>query len=352
MLNLAGQPRARLGSWPTPLEECPRLSAALGGPHLWVKRDDLTGLALGGNKVRKLEYLLGAAIRRGADTIITTGGPQSNHARLTAAACRRLGLDVTLVLSGFSEGPLTAFQGNLLLDHLFGARVITLEDDSDEAVEAALAEEVANLTRRGRRPYIIPLGGSNAVGNLGYVGASLEIAAQAAAEGVDFDHVFVTTGSGGTHAGLHLGLAGYMPRTRVHGVTISREPVASAARVAAMAGETAALLGLDPEATPPPLVHGGYVGDGYAVPTPAGWEAILLAARTEGLVLDPVYTGKALSGLIGLIREGTFPPTSTILFVHTGGAPGLMAQAEGLRDHLGESRRETRLEPGNGGSPP
>ena len=311
-MNLSVFPRVRLGSWPTPLEECPRLSAALGGPHLWVKRDDLTGLGLGGNKVRKLEYLLGEAIRQGADAVVTTGGPQSNHARLTAAACRRLGLDVTLVLSGFS-GALTAFQGNLLLDHVFGAEIVHLEENSEEAVEEAVTRAVTALTRRGRHPYAIPLGGSSGTGTLGYVAAALEIAAQATAEGVSFEHVFVTTGSGGTHAGLHLGLAHYLPGTQVHGVTISHEAAVSLARVEAIAGETAFLLGLDAGAIPRPVVHGGYVGDGYAVPTPGGWEAILLAARTEGLVLDPVYTGKALAGLIDLVREDFFPATSKLL---------------------------------------
>lgn len=333
-MNLAAQPRARLCSWPTPLEECPRLSAALGGPHLWVKRDDLAGLGLGGNKVRKLEYLLGDAIRRGADTVITTGAAQSNHCRLTAAACRRLGLEVTLVLTAGEEA--TPAQGNLLLDRLYGAEIVPLATDSDEQAAAAMEEAAAGLARRGRRPYVIPLGGSNAVGDLGYVSAALEIAGQAQGEGVHFDYLFVTTGSGGTHAGLQLGAALYLPGTAVHGVTISREPGPSAARVDALVAETAALLGLPANPAPPAVVHGGYVGEGYAIPTPAGWEAILLAARTEALVLDPVYTGKALSGLIGLIREGRLASASNVLFVHTGGWPGLVAQAAAFEGYLGE----------------
>jgi len=332
--------RVPLGSWPTPLEECPRLSAALGGPHLWVKRDDLSGLGLGGNKVRKLEYLLGEAVRRGADTVVTTGGLQSNHARLTAAACSRLGLRVVLVLTppadleahGLPVGP--RFQSNYLLDRVFGAEVVLLEDDSEETVERGLQETAAALERRGRRPYVIPLGGSNAIGTAGYVACALEIAAQAQAEGVTFDHIFVATGSGGTHAGLQLGAALYLPGTEVHGVSISRAPEVAAARVDALVASTAALLGVAPGTVPPATVHGGSVGPGYAIPTAAGWEAILAAARTEALVLDPVYTGKALAGLIGLIREGVLSSTSNVLFMHTGGWPGLMAQAPALESYL------------------
>ncbi len=344
-MNLAGQPRVRLTTWPTPLEECPRLSAALGGPHLWVKRDDLPGLGLGGNKVRKLEYLLGDAIRRGADTVITTGGPQSNHARLTAAACRHVGLDVVLVLGG--EDPAVRASGqsypqaNLLLDNLFGAEIVRIEDDSDAAANQAMDDVATRLARQGRHPYIIPMGGSNDVGTLGYVGCALELAGQCSDEGVQFDHIFVTAGSGGTQAGLHLGAALYLPGTVVHGVAISRAADAEAAKVEGIVAATAALLGLDPNPAQPPVVVGGYVGEGYAIPTAAGWEAMLVAARTEGLVLDPVYTGKAMAGLIGTIREGALPSTANVLFVHTGGAPGFLAQAASFDRYL----RETRAEP-------
>jgi len=349
-LNLARHPRVPLSPWPTPLEECPRLSAALGGPHLWVKRDDLTGLGLGGNKVRKLEYLLGEAVRKGCDTVITTGSLQSNHARLTAAACRRLGLEVTLVLepgvdpSGRPRDPrdLPPLQGNILLDRLFGAEVVISEDDSEEALTEKMDEVASSLAARGRRPYVIPLGGTNPVGVLGYVQAALEIAWQASSNGIVFDHVLVATGSGGTQAGLHLGLALFMPGVTVHGVTVSREAEASARRVDGLVADTADFLGLSSNPAPPAVVHGGYVGEGYGIPTEAGWEAIVLAARTEGLVLDPVYTGKALSGLVGLIRTGRLGPSERVLFVHTGGAPGLMAQAEALEGYL--SQREGREE--------
>jgi len=337
-LNLAERPRVRLSPGPTPLEECPRLSAALGGPHIWVKRDDLTGVGLGGNKIRKLEYLLGDAVRRGRDTIITTGALQSNHARLTAAACRRLGLEVVLVLAAgeetTAERGLPPACGNLLLDRLFGAEIILTDAGSDEDIAAAMDDAAARLEARGRTPYVIPVGGSNAVGTVGYVAAALEISAQAQAESVHFDHVFVTTGSGGTHAGLLLGAALYLPGTEVHGVTVSREPASSAARVNALIRDTASLLGLAGNPAPPAVVHGGYVGEGYGVPTDAGWEAITLAARTEGLVLDPVYTGKTMSGLVGLIREGTLPTTAKVLYVHTGGAPGFMARSTAFEDYL------------------
>jgi len=337
-VNLASRPRLRLAPGPTPLEECPRLSAALGGPHLWVKRDDLTGVGLGGNKIRKLEYLLGDAVRKGADTVITTGALQSNHARLTAAACRRIGLEVVLVLASGEKGAAGRGQpparGNLLLDRLFGATIILTDANSEEDVAAAMDDVAAGLADRGRTPYVIPMGGSSAVGTVGYVAAALEIAAQAFNEGLHFDHIFVTTGSGGTHAGLLLGAALHLPGTEVHGVTVSREAAAAASRVDALACETAALLGLARNPAPPAVVHGGYVGEGYGIPTEAAWEAIVLAARMEGLVLDPVYTGKALSGLIGLIREGLLPATARVLFVHTGGAPGLMARSADLEEYL------------------
>ncbi|RJQ04064.1 MAG: D-cysteine desulfhydrase family protein [Bacillota bacterium] len=353
-MSLGDLPRARLSTWPTPLDECPRLSAALGGPHLWVKRDDLTDLGLGGNKVRKLEYLLGDAILKGADTIITPGALQSNHARLTAAACRRLGLEVVLVLTPGHLPGREAPQGNLLLDHLFGARIVFTADDADETVAAAMADVAGELELKGRHPYIVPLGGSDGVGSVGYVAAALEIAAQSSELGVHFDHLLVTTGSGGTHAGLQVGAALHLAGTDVHGVTISREPAASAARVDALVSATVERLGLSSNPAPPAVVHGGYAGEGYGIPTRAGWEAILTAARTEGLVLDPVYTGKALSGLIGLIREGAFPTTANILFVHTGGSPGLMAQAVALHDYLasttgnGETAERVTTERGDG----
>lgn len=341
-MRLGSQPRASLCAWPTPLEECPRLSAAVGGPHIWVKRDDLTGLGLGGNKVRKLEYLLGDAARQGADTVVTTGALQSNHARLTAAACRRLGFEIVLVLvdegdscpsKGRSRvrGPA---QGNLLLDRLYGATIVTIPDGSDEAVSRALRETADRLIARGRHPYLVPLGGSTPVGSLGYVACALEIAGQAQAEGVVFDHLFITTGSGGTHAGLQLGASLFLSGTVVQGVSVSRPAASAAALVDSLAGRTAELLGLNVNPASPALVHDSYIGDGYAVPTLTGWEAITLAARTEGLVLDPVYTGKALSGLIDLARKGALPSTANVLFVHTGGAPGLMAQAAALDEYL------------------
>jgi D-cysteine desulfhydrase family pyridoxal phosphate-dependent enzyme len=345
-MNLFDRPRAGLCAWPTPLEECPRLSAAVGGPHLWVKRDDLAGLGLGGNKVRKLEYLLGEAIRQGAETIITTGARQSNHARLTAAACRRLGLEITLVLSeGEAAGAVTpgdlsqgeSLQGNLLLDRLYGAEIVYVSGDSEETADRAMTEIAERLRAGGRRPYIIPLGGSNPVGVLGYVSATLEIAGQAQAEGLFFDYLFVTTGSGGTHAGLQLGASLFLPGTGVHGISVSRPSGPAAARVEALVAATAPLLGLRANPAPSAVVHDGFVGEGYAVPTRAGWEAILLAARTEGLILDPVYTGKALSGLIGLVREGLIPSAANVLFVHTGGGPGLLAQGQALDRYLGET---------------
>jgi len=305
--------RVPLAHLPTPVVALDRLGEALGMRRgaLLAKLDDVIGIAAGGNKLRKLEYLCAEAQARGCDTLVTGGGAQSNHARLTAAAARRLGLDCTLVLGG---PPPAEACGNLVLDRVLGAEVTWIDAYGFAAVEEGIAAAAEELQRRGRRPYAIPIGGSTALGALGYVRCADEIAAQVA----DVDLVVVASGSGGTHAGLAAGCGAHQ---RVLGVDVGARPQIGA-WVSELAEATAALAGrpapggevrLDPT----------QVGAHYAAHTDACREAIHLSARLEGLVLDPVYTGKAMAGLIAARRRGEIDAGARVVFVHTGGLPAL-----------------------------
>jgi D-cysteine desulfhydrase len=311
---------------PTPLEAAPRLGAALGVASLWVKRDDQTGLASGGNKARKLEYLLADARARGADTLLTVGGVQSNHARMTAAAACRLGMACHLVLDG--ARPETR-QGNLLLDDLFGATVEFLPDASLSALHGRIAEQADVLEREGRRPYLIPVGGSSGLGALGYVAAARELAEQAAAAGIRIGAIVVAVGSTGTLAGLALGARLYLPETAVVGISVSSPAARCRQKAARIVDEATRRLGIDAALPADALrITDRFLGPGYGVPTPEGLAAIRLAARTEGLILDPVYTGKALAGLTALAsRNGGLPGSDdgAVVFWHTGGFPALFA---------------------------
>ncbi|MHB9144917.1 MAG: D-cysteine desulfhydrase family protein [Symbiobacteriia bacterium] len=326
---LSSLPRVPFAFTPTPLERAPRLSAALGGPRILIKRDDQTGLALGGNKARKLEFWLGEAISQGADAVITTGGVGSNHARMTAAAARRVGITPVLILSG-QRSPLP--QGNLLLDGLLGADIRYIEDDSDEAAAQAMAAAAAALREAGHRPYIIPGGGSGATGDAGYVAAFLEFLQQTIDQQLRVDRILVATGSCGTQAGLALGAKLTHAGLQVLGISVSRPADAVRQRVAAIATDCArSRLGVDLALTEAEVdVTDDYIGPGYGVPTEAGLAAMRLAAATEGLILDPVYTGKCLAGLIDLVRRGEIGKSETVVFWHTGGAPGIFAHAEAL----------------------
>ena len=315
-------PRTRLAHLPTPLAPLPRLSAALGGPALWVKRDDQTGLAAGGNKTRKLEFLVGAALAQGADTLLTAGAAQSNHCAQTAAAAARHGLRCGLVLRG---GPPAQPGGNLLLDTLYGANLIWAGDRPREAV---LAETEAAERAAGHRPYAFPIGGCTPLGAVGYALAMVELAEQSAALGVTFDRIVFASSSGGTHAGLAVGatLTGYAGQ--VLGLSIDHSESELQAHVADLATQTAALLGA-PRAFAPADIHANadYLGGGYAVIGDAEREALRLFAQTDGLLLDPVYTGRAAAGLIDLIRRGAFRRDEHVLFWHTGGTAALYAYA-------------------------
>ncbi len=312
-------PRVRLAHLPTPIEPLPRLSKLLGGPELYIKRDDQTGLATGGNKTRKLEFLIAQALEAGADTVITAGSTQSNHARQTAAAAARCGLACHLVLyapGGIAPQDLT---GNLLLDHLLGAVIHWTPERSPYT--ATIARVESDLLAADHHPYVIPYGGSNAYGLLGYVIAMLECAEQG-----QFDaHVFATS-SGGTQSGMLLGahLAGIT--AQLIGISVDRAQSAFLPDIRRLVRAGADLLGLDWEPDPTAvIINDQYLGGGYAVIGPAEREAVQLFARTEGILIDPVYTGRAFAGLLDLIRRGTFTPDQRILFWHTGGAAALFA---------------------------
>lgn len=329
-MQLGRFPRRRYLWGPTPLEPMANLSAALGGPEIWIKRDDLaSGLAGGGNKARKLEFLVADALEQGCDTLITIGAMQSNHCRLTLAAAAREGLACRLLLQRQGHEPYDSSSiGNRLLYDLMGAEEIALlAPNADPA--AALAEAAAQCSAQGRRPYAIPVGGSNPRGALGYVVCARELAEQCFERGLAFDALIAVSGSAGTHAGLMVGAASAAFDVPIVGVSVARLAAAQRPLVAGLAEATAQMLALAPP--PAPVVRDEWLGEGYARPGPDAIEAVRLLARLEGVLLDPVYTGKAMAGLIGMIRAGEVRRGQRVLFLHSGGSPALHAFAPLLR---------------------
>lgn len=331
----------RFAHLPTPLEPLPGLTTLLAGddgsgPTLWIKRDDCTGLAGGGNKTRKLEYLLGAALSDDADTLVTQGAIQSNHVRQTAAAAARFGLACEIILEARTGSNAIDYNrsGNVLLDELLGARVRTVPGGSDMAAE--LARTAAEVEARGGRPYVIPGGGSNAVGALGYAECARELVAQADEMGLVIDRIVVASGSAGTQAGLVVGLAAEASTAVVQGFAVSQVEHLQHQRVAALAAATASFIGGHPSELPPQAVrvNADYLGKGYSIPSEAMVDAVQLVARLEGLLLDPVYTGKAMAGLIDWARTGRFRRDENVVFIHTGGQAGLF----GFCDTLSQPR--------------
>ncbi len=331
--RLAAFPRIKLAHLPTPLERLDRLSAhiaAAGGPVIWVKRDDCTGLGLGGNKVRKLEYLMADALAEGADAVVTGGVVQSNHVRQTAAAAAKLGLACHLaIMTGRvpRTDPDYDDTGNIFLDRLFGAHCTLVDWRADR--NAVIARLLDALRRDGKKPYFIPYGGSSAVGALGFVRCVVEMLDQANAVGMRIGHVVLASGSAGTQAGLVVGLAALAPEVRVIGIDIDAEPERVRADVGRVALETARRLAFSPalldNIVPAIEVVGGHAGPGYGLVNKETVEAIRLAAELEGLLFDPVYSGKGLAGCIELVRSGRFAPRENVLFVHSGGIPALFA---------------------------
>jgi D-cysteine desulfhydrase family pyridoxal phosphate-dependent enzyme len=336
--SLAFQPRFPLATLPTPLVEAARLRAALGGPgcpRILIKRDDLTGLALGGNKARKLEFLVADALRQSADTLVTSGAVQSNHARMTAAAACAAGLECSLVLSAREEHP--AVQGNLLLDRVFGASIHFIAASADPHLAVAddeavkVAEVAAELVARGRRPYVIPIGGSSPTGALGYVAGTLELVTQLSAAGIRADRLYYASGSRGTQAGLELGSRLFDAAYRLHGIAVSAGEPEKRERAAQLINAAAGMLSAGVRVRADQLeTDQRFIGEGYGIPTEGCLEAIALTARHEGILLDPVYTGKAMAALIDDVRRKTVEPSETMVFLHTGGVPALFAHVENL----------------------
>jgi len=324
-------PRVSLAHLPTPLEFLPRLSAHLGGPNIYIKRDDCTGLGTGGNKTRKLEFVMADALANNATAIVTQGAVQSNHARQTAAAACKLGMKCELVfeqrVTGASEPYLNS--GNVLLDRIFGANIRDVAKGSD--MDAVMQEVADELQGRGETPYIIPGGASNEIGALGYVGCALELMSQANDSGLVVDHVVHATGSAGTQAGLIVGIKACNARIPLLGIGVNVDREKQEQKVFDLAVTTADYAGVPGCVERADVVANcDYVGDGYGVMTDSMNAAVLLLARLEGILADPVYSGKGLAGMFDLVRQGFFGDAENIVFVHTGGSAGLF----GYRDQL------------------
>ena len=323
-MDLTGFPRVRLAHLSTPLEPMPRLSEALGGPEIWIKRDDCTGLSSGGNKTRKLEFLIAEALEQHADGVITQGATQSNHARQTAAAAARYGLKCHLLLENRtnSNDPLYLTNGNVMLDNLHGATYETRSSGLDMHQE--LLDAAEKIEQDGGKPYAIPGGGSNSTGALGYVNCAFELMSQINEEGIRFDHLIHATGSAGTQAGLLAGMKLIHSPLPVLGIGVRAPRDKQEASVFALAEKTLGLFEYRPELVRDDVVANcDYVGEGYGIPAPSTLEAIKMLAEQEGILLDPVYSGKGMAGLIDLVRKGVFKKGQRIIFLHTGGSAAL-----------------------------
>ena len=322
--------RVDLCHQPTPLEEMPRLSAALNGPKFWIKRDDCTGLATGGNKTRKLEFLLADALQQGADMLVTQGAVQSNHVRQTAAAACKFGLDCHALLERRVPDRAADYEttGNVLFDHIFGTTIEFRPPGLDMNAEARAVTE--KFAVNGRKPYFIPGGGSNEIGALGYVSCAYEMLAQFDAQGLDVGWIVLASGSAGTHAGLLAGLHAAGSDIPVMGISVRQRRERQIAAVHKLAAATAAQLTDTPLSLEKTMIDDGYVGAGYGLPTEGTIAAINLIARKEGVLLDPVYSAKGLAGMIGLTEQKFFDSQKDVVFLHTGGAAALFAYGNQL----------------------
>ena len=325
-MHLARFGRVSLGHFPTPLEKMENLTKTLGGPQIWIKRDDCTGLASGGNKTRKLEYLVADALEKGADTLVTQGATQSNHVRQTAAAARKLGMKCHALLERrvTNQGDQYEQTGNVLFDDMLHCEYEFRPEGLDMNAEGqALADQ---LRDKGAKPYFIPGGGSNPIGALGYANAAAELIYQADNSGLKIDKLIHATGSAGTQAGLVAGFHALNAPIDVIGISVRAKQEAQINNVHKLACATSELIGVKTELNRELVVaHDEYVGPGYGQPTDEMVDAISLLASEEGIFLDPVYSGKGMAGMIGLIRQGAFKREDNIVFLHTGGAVGLFA---------------------------
>lgn len=325
-MNLAQFKRRRYNGWATPIEKLDRFTAALGGPEIYIKRDDLLGLSAGGNKTRKLEFLVADAIEQGADTLITCGAVQSNHCRLTLAAAVKEGMKCRLILEERVAGSYKEdASGNNFLFQLLGVESTTIVPGGSD-MTAAMQKEAEAVAQEGRKAYIIPGGGSNTIGATGYVACAEEIMQQLFEMDLALDHIVCPSGSTGTHAGLVTGFQGTNANIPVTGVNVSRKKDVQEDMVYKLVQETADKVGIQYDIPRKSVVClDQYVGPGYSIPTPEMAEAVRLLARTEGILLDPVYSGKAMAGMIGMIRQGALKKGEKVMFIHTGGSPALYA---------------------------
>ena len=330
-MHLARFPRVHLAHLPTPLERMDRLSEALGGPEIWIKRDDCTGLSTGGNKTRKLEFLMAEAQAEGADLVMTQGATQSNHARQTAAFAARLGMNCHILLedrTGYKDENYN-HNGNVLLDVLHGATYETRNAGLDMNAEMELVAE--NFRKQGKKVYTIPGGGSNTTGALGYVNCALELVGQANDRGLVIDHIVHATGSTGTQAGLVTGLKALNAHIPVMGISVRAAKAVQEENVFKLASATADVLGCPGIVSAQDIAaNSDYVGEGYGLPTEAGIDAIRMFAKLEGLLLDPVYSSKGAAGLIDLIRKGHYKKGERVVFLHTGGSVSLFGYLNAL----------------------
>ena len=326
---LQAVPHVQLGHWPTPLEHLPRLTKELSGPELWVKRDDCSGLATGGNKTRKLEFLLADAIKQGANTIVTYGAVQSNHARQTAAACAKLGLECHLLLSQRVDWPHTSYNnnGNVLFNNLFGAHTHILSMDEFEQRQTQI---LAELTAQNKHIYQIPPGGSNALGALGYAMCMAELVYQTDEMGISLDQIVHASASSATQAGLIFGAGALNSKVDVLGINVFHpDPATLYARIEKLLAHMSVQFPASDTGFDLPInINHAYFGEAYGKPTDAGLEAIKMVAELEGLLFDPVYSGKALAALIDQINLGNFAHHEHVVFIHTGGAASLSAYVD------------------------
>ena len=327
--RLAKLPRVQLGVLPTPLQDCPRLSEALGGPRILVKRDDMTGLAFGANKTRWLEFVMADAQQKGADLVIAEAPLQSNYCRQTVAAANKMGMKAVLILYGRIEGQL---QGNLLLDDIMGADIVNVEDASLYPATSRFDQTEKEYRGKGYKPYVIDgLGASAGFCVLGYVGCAVELSAQLEEQRVSPTYIVTAVGSGGTLTGLALGSKLLGADYQIYGISIRRSRQELLPFITKKSKEAAEMLGLDVSVSPEEvLVDDGYLGPGYGIVTDREREAIRLAARTEALMFDPTYTGKVMAAVMDLTRQGHFGPQDTIVFLHTGGTPIIFAENQAL----------------------
>ena len=326
-MHLSRFPRLHFAHLPTPLEPMERISKHLNGPNLWIKRDDCTGLSSGGNKTRKLEFLMADAVEQGADTIITQGATQSNHARQTCAAAARLGMESHILLedrTGYHNHAY-AHNGNVLLDELHGGSISLRPDATD--MNAEMETLAQQLRDDGKKPYVIPGGGSNEIGALGYVNAAFELTHQANERSLRIDHLVHATGSAGTQAGLVVGMQAMNSGIPVYGVGVRAPKAKQEENVFGLAQRTLDFMGLNQNlvAREDVVANSDYVGDGYGLPTDSMVEAVKMLASFEGILLDPVYSGKGFAGLIDLVRKGHFKKGENVVFLHTGGSVSLFA---------------------------